>query len=51
MLCIYGSVLDEFWRRSDADFCWGAKSLWFHTLFSVLLRVVIGNLGCFSVMG
>ena len=51
MLCIYGSVLDELWRRSDADLCWGAKSLWFHALSSVLLRVMIGGSGCFPVMG
>ena len=47
MLCIYGSVLDELWRRGDADLCWGAKSLWFHALSSVLLRVMIGGSGCF----
>ena len=43
MLCIYSSVLDELWRRGDADLCWGAKSLWFHALTSFLSRVLIGG--------
>ena len=47
MLCIYSSVLDELWRRGDADLCWGAKSLWFHALTGFLSRVLIGGSGSF----
>ena len=47
MLCIHGSVLDELGRRGDVDLCWGTKSLWFHALSSISLRVMIGGSGSF----